>query len=204
MYLASGKLRGGAARDRPRSAFVLPNREERDIPEQIIASANDAIESGFLQTQIGQKCGRISRVELRDLELDLRADCDDGCPGARQKRGQCDGISPAIGARSVLAGTGRCQLGFVEIDHDEQWLRGQKLKPTQTSQVVPLEVERAQRASLLERGAANRQHITFVFELRSTCLLEILLQPLEPALGDPKVGQDQLVLHGLCIPRRID
>src|SRR5207244_2121427 len=42
---ACGELRGRPARDRPGAAFVLADREERDVAEQIVAGADDAIEA---------------------------------------------------------------------------------------------------------------------------------------------------------------
>src|SRR6267142_5273614 len=71
--LTSGELRGRVAGDRPRAAFVLADREERYVAEQVVAGANHAIEARFGQAEIGEKRGRVRRVELPDLELDLRA-----------------------------------------------------------------------------------------------------------------------------------
>src|SRR5947208_858110 len=48
MDLAGGQLRGGSPRHRPGTAFVLAHREERNIPEQIVAGADDAIEPRFV------------------------------------------------------------------------------------------------------------------------------------------------------------
>ena len=65
--LARRNLCLGVARNRPRAALVLANREEREVAEQIVSRANDAIESRFSQAEIGQECRRIrgnSRLKL--------------------------------------------------------------------------------------------------------------------------------------------
>ncbi len=96
------------------------------------------------------------------------------------------------------------QLRFVEIDDQQKGLCGQELKPAEPFLVLPLQIERAQRASLLERRAAEGEHVALAFEVGRAALLQILLQPLQPALGHAEVGEDQLVFHRLSIARRID
>ena len=44
---AGGFLRRRVARNRPRAAFVLADREERDVAEQLVRRANHAIEPGL-------------------------------------------------------------------------------------------------------------------------------------------------------------
>ena len=48
------------------------------------------------------------------------------------------------------------------------------------------------------------QHVALAFELGRAALLQVLLEPLEPPLGDAEVGEDQLVFHRLRVARRID
>ena len=79
--LAGRHLRRRAARDRPRAALVLADGEERDVAEQVVAGADDAVEPRFAQAEIGQERRGVGRLELGDLELDLRAD------GHRARRG---------------------------------------------------------------------------------------------------------------------
>src|SRR2546422_11070919 len=55
--LAGGGLCRRVARNRPRAALVFADREERNIPEELVAGADDAVEARFLQVQIGQKRG---------------------------------------------------------------------------------------------------------------------------------------------------
>src|SRR5438552_8429532 len=43
--LAGGELCRRSARDRPGAAFVLADRKERNIPEQVVAGPNNAIEA---------------------------------------------------------------------------------------------------------------------------------------------------------------
>ena len=94
--LAGRQLRRRAARNRPGAALVLADREKRNVAEQIVAGANDAIEARFRQAEIGQKRRGVGRVELRDLELDLRADGDGRRAGAREKRRQAGRLGRAL------------------------------------------------------------------------------------------------------------
>ena len=48
------------------------------------------------------------------------------------------------------------------------------------------------------------QHVALAFEVGGAGLLEILLQPLQTALCDAEVREDQLVFHRLRVARRID
>src|SRR6476659_2393342 len=40
-------LRRGQPRDRPGAALIFTNREERDVPKQIVCGANDPVETRF-------------------------------------------------------------------------------------------------------------------------------------------------------------
>src|SRR6266851_4717110 len=80
-----GELRLRVARNRPGPALVLADREERYVAEQLVAGANHAIEPRLAEAQVGEKRGGVRRVELRDLELDLRAHRDVRRPRAREK-----------------------------------------------------------------------------------------------------------------------
>ena len=101
---------GVFARDRPRAVLVLADGEERDVAEQVVAGANDAVEPGFLQSEVGHERLRIGRVELRDLELDLRADRR---PRGRSRPGMIDSmpgeLRPPVGLRAgpLRRGSGR-------------------------------------------------------------------------------------------------
>ena len=72
----AASTRRRVARNRPGAALVLADGEERDVAEQIVAGANHAIEPGLAQAEIRHERGGIGGIELRDLELDLRADRD--------------------------------------------------------------------------------------------------------------------------------
>src|SRR4051812_32288174 len=71
---AGRELRRRVARNRPGAALVFAHREERDVAEEVVARANHAIQPGLTQSEVGHERARIGFVELRDLELDLRAD----------------------------------------------------------------------------------------------------------------------------------
>jgi hypothetical protein len=73
---AGGELCRCAARDRPCTAFILADRKERDVPEQVVARSDHAVQSRLVQTEVGKKRFRIPGSELCDLELDLRAERD--------------------------------------------------------------------------------------------------------------------------------
>ena len=116
-------------------------------------------------------------------------------------------VSPAASAALVdarRAVAARRQLRLVEVDDDQQRLRREKLKAAQPLQIFALEIERAQRPSVFERRAAERDDVALALELGRAALLQILLEPFEPALGDAEVREDQLVFHRLRVARRID
>src|SRR6185503_14542881 len=50
---AGGELRRSVARDRPGAAFVFAGGQERDVAEQIVAGADDAVEPGFGEAEVG-------------------------------------------------------------------------------------------------------------------------------------------------------
>ena len=77
-------------------------------------------------------------------------------------------------------------------------------KPRSRFRSSPCRVQRAQRLPVFERGlAAPHDHVALTFELGGLRFLQILLEALEPALGDAKVRQDQLVFHRLRVARGI-
>ena len=95
-------------------------------------------------------------------------------------------------------------VGLVEVDHQEQRLGRQQLKAAEAALVVAGEAQRPQRLAVLERILAAKNEVALLLELRRLVLLQILLEPLEAALDDAEVGEDQLVFHRLRIARRID
>ena len=58
--------RGRRAADGPCAAFVLADREERDLAQQVVGAADHPLECGFVYTQVRTKCDRVFAVELRD------------------------------------------------------------------------------------------------------------------------------------------
>ena len=90
---------------------------------------------------------RVGRIELRDLELDLRADRH------RARAPPVDEIrSPASSTASIRAAA---TIRLVEVDDDEQRLGREELEAAQPPRVVAGEAERAQRLAVLERVAAR-------------------------------------------------
>src|SRR5207248_1265470 len=83
----------------------------------------------------------IRGIELRDLELDFRADGDRRGRGAREERREPGRLHCGVEALR--------QVGFVEVDDNQQRFRGEKLKSAQPFEVVAFEVERAQRTAFL-------------------------------------------------------
>ena len=106
------------------------------------------------QAEIGEERRRVGRLELRDLELDLRAD-GDGRRAARARE-TASGPPPQRRCSMSRGGLAAGELRFVEVDDDEQRLGGEELEAAQPLQVVALEVERAQRPAVLERRAAEQ------------------------------------------------
>ena len=200
--LAGRQLRRRAARNRPGAALVLADGEERNVAEQIVAGADHAIEARLRQTEVGEKRRRVRRPRAaRSRARSSRRRRRPRSP-ARDR----NGVRPAASAArvDVAAPSPPASCDFVEVDDDQQRLRRQELKPAQPLEILALEIERAQRPALLERRPAEREHVALAFELGGAALLQILLEPLEPALGDAEVREDQLVFHRLRVARRID
>ena len=84
-----------------------------------LPGAHDPVESRLLQPEIGEKRSRVSRLELRNLQLDLRADSGGGRAGPRQERFQAGSLRRTIDiSRSLFAAL---QLRLVQVDDDQQW-----------------------------------------------------------------------------------
>ena len=83
--LASRELCHRAPRNGPRAALVLADGEERNVTQQIVAGANDAVEPRLVETEICEESRRVGGFELRNLELDLGADGGGGGSGPREK-----------------------------------------------------------------------------------------------------------------------
>ena len=121
--------------NRPCAALVLADREERDVAEQLVTRADDAIEPRFHQAEIREERGGVSGVELCDLELDLRAYGD----GAR--RGSGEKLREARGFGGLLRVLG--DVRYVDVQDNQQRLGRQKLKTAEPLQIVALEIQRA-------------------------------------------------------------
>ena len=195
MDLAGGERGGEIARDRPGAALVFTDREERDVAEQIVAGADHAIESRRLQAKVREEGGSIGRLELRDLELDLRTDGDRAGGGSREKRCQAG----ARRNRGHIVG----DLRLIDIDDDQERLRGEKLKTAEPLEIVALQVQRAERTSVFESCPALCKNCLFALQIGRFSLLQIFVDALEPPLRQPEVRENQFVFHRLRVTRRI-
>ena len=145
--LAGGvELRWRAAADRPGAAFVLADGEERNVAEQIVAGADHAIEARLGEAQVSEKRRGIGGLELRRSRARSSR-------RARRRRAVARRGTPSmpVSVGGAIDVAPRRQVGFVEIDHDEQRLRRQELEAAQPLRSSPGEVERAQRLPVLER-----------------------------------------------------
>src|SRR5262249_30705052 len=153
-------------------------------------------------TEIGEKRRGVLGVELRDLELDLRADGDGRRARALEERRQSGRLYGALEAGRGLA---RGEVRLVDVDDDEERLRREKLKAAQALQILGRQVgERSQRTSLLERRRAEGNDVALAFEIDRLRLLQIFLEPFQPTFCDAEIREDELVLHRLRVARRID
>ena len=109
--------------NRPGAAFVLADGEEGDVPEQVVAGSNHAIEARLPQAEVGHEGGGVGRIELGDLELDLRADRHRTCRRTGHERFEARDPHRIVGLREVA---------FVKIEHEEQRLGGEELEAAQS------------------------------------------------------------------------
>ena len=201
MNLAGGELRRRAARDRPGAALVLADREERHVAEQVVARADHAIEARLAQAEIGEERRGVGAFELRRSRARSSRRAPPPCVAACAR----NAVRPVCSAAASNVGADVGEVGFVEIDHEQQRLGREELEAAQ-----PLEIVARQAASArsgLPSSSAALQRSTRSRSFSSSgerALLQILLDALEPPLGDAEVGEDQLVLHRLRVARRVD
>ena len=153
----------------------------------------------MLESEVREKRRGVGRVQLRDLELDLRAHRHRQGGRTREKRRKA-----GPGGRFLDAAADLGHVGLVEVDHQEQRFGCQQLEAAQSLEVLAGQVERAQRRPVFERVLAARQQIAFLLEVGRLGFLQVLVEPLEPSFDHAKVGQNQLVFHRLRIARRVD
>ena len=77
MDLARRLRRRRALDDRPGAALVRAGREERLKAEQVERRLDEAVEAALRLAEILEERLGLLRIELGDLLLDLRGDCDD-------------------------------------------------------------------------------------------------------------------------------
>ena len=70
--------------------------------------------------------------------------------------------------------------------------------------VGALQAQTAERLRIVECGATAEQNLVLVLEIGSRRLLEIFLEPFEPAFDDAEVGEDQFVFNRPRVAHRID
>ncbi len=144
--LAGGELCSRLLRNRPRAALVVTNGEERHVAEQVVARLDDPVQAGLDEPEIREKCCRIGLLELRNLQLDLRADRDGLGRGVREKAGH-----PRVCSGPVEVGADPGKIALVEVDDEQEWLGRQELKAAQQLAIVARQLEGPQRPALFER-----------------------------------------------------
>ena len=185
---------GRAARNRPRAAFVFADGEERDVAEQVVAGADDAIEPRFAQAEIVEKCPRIRRFELRDLELDLRAQRHR--PGGDIVR---DGAETGADAASSVEMFDSSTLSTISSGFaDRNW------NPRSRFTSSASQGEGAERLPALERAPELEQEFLLALQFRGRALLEVLLEAFQSSLDHDEVGEEELVLHRSHVTGRVD
>ena len=131
---AGRELRGGAARNRPGAALVLADREERNVAEQIVAGADDAVEARFGEARDRRETPRASAGSSCAISSSIFAQT--APRGAARAR---NGVEPrARGSRRAATSPPSGELRFVEVEHDQQRLGGQELKAAQPLEIVAL------------------------------------------------------------------
>ena len=199
--LAGGELRRRAARDRPGAALVFADGEERHVAEQVVAgrgsrdrgrtrSARDR--RGTPAASSPSSCAISSSIFAQSATALRR--------GVRRETR----VSPVFAAARLDVGADVGDVGFVEVDDEQQRLGREELKAAQPLQIVAGRAAARAAACPLRARPAALHEIALLLELRRASLLQILLEPLEPPLGDAEVGEDQLVFHRLRVARRID
>ena len=141
---AGGLRRGGARWDRPGTRLLRPDGEEGDQAEQLIASANEPVETGFVEAEGFKKFGPFRFRQGRDLAFDMGGDDDafgafGGCP-----LGDAGRMGIALGGRP-----------FIDIADIENRLRGQEVERPKRLFLVLGARDMARRTCRRAAGAAS-------------------------------------------------
>ncbi len=195
--LARGQLRVRVAGNRPRAALVLADREERDVAEQVVARADDAVEPGLLQAEIGHERGARPRSPSSAISSSILAHSGTApCGGRLQERPQPGERPPprSIGGRSASSMLMTSSSGLA----DRNWKPRRRLRSSPARPSV-----RSGVPSSSARRHASSVSCSF-FSSGGRGLLEVLLEPIEPAFDDTEVREDQFVLHRLRVAGGID
>ena len=160
--LAGGHLRDGAARNRPGAALVFADREERHVAEQIVGRADHAIRGPIRSRPRSDEERRgVGRIELRDLELDLRAHRHRQRRRAREKRASgrsCAAAFSTLPPTSATSASSRLITTSSGLA-DSNW------KPRSRFRSSPARFERPQRRAVFERVLAAREQVAFLLEV---------------------------------------
>ncbi len=184
-----------AALDRPRAALVLARRQEGDEPEQLVGRADHAVEARLGEPQVLAEGLRVLRRQLGHLGLDRGRDRADSEPGLARVLLEARALEP----RGRLA-----DLLLTEVGDEQHRLAGQERVAAQPRLLVLRELELAQRPLGFERLLQPLEERALAHVLGLVGLLDVGLEPLEPALDRGEVGEDQLELEHLRVAQGVE
>ncbi len=192
---ARGLRRLGAFRDRPGTRLLRPHREIRHEVQEVVAGANETIEAGFLQAQIGEEALALFRRQRRDLRLDLRRDVD--AARAFLLREFLDLL------RQLVAGRGRTFLDVTDVEHGR---RCQQAELVEALLLLRLALDETRGLAIAQQHQRALDEVERLFGfLRVFALaLRLLLEVVGPLLEAFEIREHQLRLDGLDVGDRID
>ncbi len=187
--------RGVAVVDGPRTNFLLSRREVGLEAKQLVAGANETVESRRLESERRQKIGAILGRELRQLGLDLGGEGNDPCLLATLFHG----LSQRLEMRTFLAR----ELRIAHVCRVENRFYGEQRQRGENSFFVGGETRLPQPSAFLEKAVRLLQHRQLRHRLlvagprRAAGLVQTLLERGE-------VGDRQLEPYHLTIAHGID
>src|SRR5579863_2034194 len=188
--LTRGVERCAPGANRPGTALILAHSEERDQIEEAVPRADKARDRRFLQPIAFHELSRFSVGELGHLRFHLAANRGDH--GARLTR-------QAHFVRELVRGFGACSVRFVEVQHVDHRLPGEKGETANQFLFLLVELHLSQWNLLLKRLLAFLNHLQFFLERRILQLLDVLGEALDSLFDHRQVRDHQLQVRGLHV-----
>ena len=170
--------------------IVFAGGQERDVSKQVIRGADQAVQAGLGQAEILHEHLRLFRIQLGDVLFELCRHRQHRRARAFRIRLQCRDVGVVLGIAHPL---------FVQVGRIDHRFDRQQAAVSQDILVVLRKGEVSCRFFLFQVLQQRLAHLALALVLFVPAL-GVLFCPVQPALDDFDIGEDQLKLEGLGIP----